>query len=183
MKSVYIFRGAPATGKGTLAPEFAKLLPTPTALIEQDELRWGFHLIGRSVSDVSDAEHFFANQNMALLYERYLKNGSYTIVVEGLFTWDDMSSSQGSAKQLVYMARNYGYTAKSIVLKADKAELLKRNDGRQYSVPRDEFDMLYDNIYRTVNDSEIVIDSTRQSAQETLEVLKKLTQTEYQVPA
>ncbi len=58
---VYIFRGAPATGKDTVIPEFCKLLPKPVALISQDVLRWGFHLIGRTVSEVTDDEHILAN--------------------------------------------------------------------------------------------------------------------------
>ncbi len=174
MKSVYIFRGAPATGKGTLVPEFCKLLPKPVALIEQDAFRWGFHLVGRQVSEVSDGEHLFAYNNMTLVYEQYLQNGDYTIVLEGLFTWDDTSSSLGNAKQLLDIAYTHGFDTKSIVLRADKEELLKRNDERQYSVPADEFDMLYDNIYRIVDSSEIVIDSTGQAVDETLSALRQL---------
>jgi predicted kinase len=172
MKSVYIFRGAPATGKGTLAPEFCKLLPKPVALIEQDVFRWGFHLIGRKVSEVEDTEHLFAYQNMLLIYEQYLKSRQYDIVLEGLFTWDDDTSSQGYAKRLVEMAHSYGFSVKSVVLRADKEELLRRNNDRQYSVPSDEFDLLYENIYKKVNDSELVIDSTGQSIERTLSLLK-----------
>lgn len=173
MKSVYIFRGAPATGKGTLVTAFSKLLPKPVALIEQDTFRWGFHLIGRKVPDVSDVEHLFAYKNMVLLYEQYLKSGSYTIVLEGLFTWDTTNSSQGNAKQLVNMAREHDFNVKSIVLKADKEELLRRNYRREYSVPSDEFEMLYNNIYLTIDSSETVIDSTGQTVGQSLKVLQK----------
>lgn len=172
--NVYIFRGAPASGKGVLAPEFARLLPKPVALIEQDIFRWGFHLVGRKVSDVSESEHLFAYKNMMLLYEQYLKNGNYSIVIEGLFTWDDTSSSQGSVKQLIAMAKTHGFDVKSIVLKADKEELLRRNSERQYAVPPDEFEMLYDTIYRVVDASETVVDSTGQTIEETLTELKRL---------
>ena len=161
-RMVYIFRGAPATGKGTVVPEFCKLLSKPVAFIEQDALRWGFHLIGRTVSEVSDSEHLLANRNAELLYEQYLKDGHYTIVLEGLFTWDNDTSSQGSVKKLIGLAEQYGFSVKSIVLKADKEELLKRNETRPYSVPSDEFERLYSNIYETINDSEIIVDSTGQ---------------------
>jgi len=174
MKTVYIFRGAPATGKGTIAPMFTRLLPMPAALIEQDMFRWGFHLIGRQVPDVTESEHLFAYNNMVLLFEQYLKNGSYDLVVEGLFTWDNADSSQGNAKQLLDMAQANDFNIKSIVLKADKEELLKRNSERQYSVPHDEFEVLYNNIYQTIDPSETVIDSTGQSPEETLETLKGL---------
>jgi predicted kinase len=172
--TVYIFRGAPATGKGTDLPEFCKLFPGPVALISQDTLRWGFHLIGRDVSDITDDEHVFANKNTELLYEQYLKDGRYSIVIEGLYTWADEASSQGSAKELRDLALQYGFDAKGIVLKADKDELLARNSARKYAVPLDEFNMLYDNIYSTVDDSETIIDSTGQTAQETLASLKNI---------
>jgi predicted kinase len=168
---LYIFRGAPAVGKGTVIPEFCKTLPKPVALISQDVFRWNFHLIGRSVPDVTDEEHVFANQNTELLVEQYLKNGHYTIVVEGLYTWDDETSSQGSVKKLLELAKKYGYDATSIVLRADKAELLKRNQARPYSVPLDEFTVLYDNIYANIGPNEVVIDSTGQTPEETLESL------------
>jgi predicted kinase len=172
--NVYIFRGAPAVGKGTVIPEFCKLLPKPVAFISQDVLRWDFHLIGRAVVDVTDEEHVFANQNTELLFEQYLKNGSYTIVVEGLYTWDNEASSQGSAKTLLNLAKQYGCNAHSIVLRASKEELLKRNAARPYAVPLEEFTMLYDNIYQTIDESETVIDSTGQTVQETLESLRSL---------
>lgn len=171
---VYIFRGAPATGKGTIVPEFCKLLPKPVALISQDDLRWGFHLIGRTVSDISDDEHYFANRNTEMLYKQYLKDGKYTIVIEGLFTWDDESSSQGSAKNLSQIARESGFNVKNILLKADKDVLLTRNANREYSVPLDEFNVLYDNIYGKVDVCETIIDSTNQSPEATLAALKSV---------
>ena len=149
-------------------PLFCKLLPPPVTCISQDVLRWDFHLIGRTVAEVSDDEHIFANQNTKLLYEQYLKQGGYTIVVEGLFTWDDAESSQGSAKEFADLAERYGYTVKCIVLKAAKEELLARNAARTYSVPADEFETLYANIYKTIAPKEIVIDSTGQTPKQTV---------------
>jgi len=169
--TVYIFRGAPASGKGTIVPKFCELLPKPVAFISQDDLRWGFHLIGRKVSDVKDSEHMLAYKNTELLYEQYLKDGSYTIVLEGLFTWDDQKSSQGNAKSLVELARKHGFDVKSIVLRADKDELLARNAARGYTVPREEFEDLYHNVYKKIGDGEEVIDSTRQTPEQTMAAL------------
>lgn len=171
--AVYIFRGAPASGKGTLLPKFCGLLPQPVALIEQDKFRWEIHLIGRRVPDISDTEHQLAHQNTVLIYEQYLKNGNYTIVIEGLFTWDDRTSSQGNAKELVELARQYGHPYKSFVLRAEKAELLERNALRNYAVPPEEFETLYDNIYRVIDPEEVVIDSSNQSVEQTLAILQK----------
>ena len=169
---VYIFRGAPASGKGTVVPEFAKLLPKPVALIEQDKLRWGFHLIGRSVSEVTPDEHRMAYENTVLLYERYLKSGKYTVVVEGLFTWDDEMSNEGNVKQLLDLAIINGFDAVSVVLTADKEHLLERNANREYSVPDDEFEKLYQAIYDKIDANEIVVDSTDKTVAETLAILK-----------
>lgn len=171
---VYIFRGAPASGKGTLLPKFCELLPKPIALIEQDQFRWGLHLIGRSVPDVSDSEHKLAHQNTLLIYEQYLKNGNYAIVLEGLFTWDDKTSSQGNAKELVELAKRYGYPCKSLVLRASKEELRARNAARLYTVPDQEFDTLYEKIYRVVDPGEVIVDSSRQDVEQTLAVLQKV---------
>jgi predicted kinase len=98
----------------------------------------------------------------------------YTVVIEGLYTWDDEASSQGSAKRLAELARQYGFEVKSIVLKAGKEKLLARNAAREYSVPLDEFNMLYSNVYDVINDSEIVIDSTDQTPEETVALLKSV---------
>jgi predicted kinase len=174
---VYIFRGAPASGKGTVTPEFAKQLPKPVALIEQDKLRWGLHLIGRDIKDVTEEEHHFAFQNTLLLYEEYLKKGKYTIVVEGLFTWDDLSASQGNCKQLIDLAQKYNMAWKSIVLKADKQELQRRNSSRPYAVPLDEFETLHNSIYAKIDPTEITIDSTGKTTEETINDIKRLTKT------
>lgn len=173
MKTVYIFRGAPAAGKGTVVPKFCELLPQPVVLISQAVLRWDFHSIGRKISDIDDTEHELANRNTEMLYEQYLKDGRYNIVLEGSFTWDDERSIQGNVKKLLELAHYYGFNARNVVLKADKKELLKRNVKRPYAVPVDVFEMLY-KVYEDIDSSEIVIDSTSQSPKETLEVLKQL---------
>jgi predicted kinase len=171
---VLIFRGAPASGKGTLTQELCAQLPKPVALIEQDRFRWGVHVIGRSVPDISIEEHAFAHRNMKLIYEQYLQSGNYTIVLEGVFTWDAIAPDQGSAKELAALAKQHGFTCQSIVLKASKQTLLNRNAKRPYSVPIVEFNTLYKNIYRTIDDSEIVVDSTGQDTGETIRTLKAL---------
>jgi predicted kinase len=172
---IYIFRGAPASGKGTIVPEFAKLLPKPVALIEQDKLRWGIHLIGRSIQEITAEEHRMAYENTLFLYERYLKSGKYTIVVEGLFTWDNDQSDQGAAKRFLELARENGFDTTSIVLAADKDILMKRNLERpSYTTPGEEFENLYDGVYGTIDESEVVIDSTNDTQEETVAKLQLL---------
>jgi hypothetical protein len=72
------------------------------------------------------------------------------------------------------MAKQYGFSVKSIVLVADKDELLQRNAHREYSVPTEEFESLYSNIYQTIDPSETVVGSTGQTAEDTLAELKAL---------
>ncbi len=133
--------------------------------------RWGIHLVGRRYIDVSDDEKRFAYVNMKHVYERYLENREYTIVVEGLFTWNDRISCQGSALELVNLAVDYGFTCRSIVLQATKSVLESRNASRTYAVPAEEFNELYNNVYREVGPDETVIDSTNQKVNETLHEL------------
>lgn len=173
-KKVYIFRGGPASGKSTLSQLFCEQLDKPVALIEQDRMRWGFHVIGRDISEISEAEHRFANRNAMMLFEEYLKNGDYTIVIEGLFTLDDPASSQGSTYEYKWVVEKYGYQPVMILLKADKNELWSRNQTREYSVPEDEFNRLYENVYRKCGDDEMLIDSTGQSTEDTLRSLRSL---------
>jgi predicted kinase len=169
--SVYIFRGAPASGKGTLVPRFCEILPKPIALIEQDQFRWGLHLIGRSIPEVTDEEHRLAHRNAVLIYEQYLKSGSYTIVFEGLLTYDNPESSQGSVRELADLAERYGFAFQSVVLTAEKSELFKRNAQRQYSVPAEEFEQLYSDVYDTIGADELVIDTTGLGEQESIDKL------------
>ncbi len=173
---VYIFRGAPASGKGAVVPAFAEHLPLPVALIEQDKMRWGIHLIGRNITDVSAEEHRLANRNTTMLYEQYLKTGRYTIVLEGLFTWDDTESSEGNVRELADLAGQYDYDVTSIVLRASKEVLSQRNTDREYSVPAAEFDALYDAVYDTIDESELVIDSTDDTVEQTVGKLRQALQ-------
>lgn len=170
-RKVYVFRGAPASGKGTLVPRFCETLPKPVALIEQDKFRWGLHLIGRGVPEITDEEHQLAHRNAVLIYEQYLRVGRYAIVFEGLLTYDNPESSQGSVGELADLASKYGFAFQSVVLKADKSELLKRNAQRQYSVPLEEFEQLYNNVYSKIGPDELVIDTTGLSEQESIDKL------------
>lgn len=169
---VYIFRGSPLSGKSTLAPAFSSLLPKPVAGIRHDMLRWDIHRLDRHFTEVSSEEHRFAFENLVMLFEQYLKKGTYNIVIEGLFTWNNPESDQGDVKTLIELAERYNMSCKSIVLKADKEKLLERNAARPQQVPDDEFNTLHDNIYGTIDPSEIVIDTTNEDVDETLSRLK-----------
>lgn len=169
---VYIFRGSPLSGKSTLAPAFSSLLPKPVAGLRHDMLRWDIHRLDRHFTEVSSDEHRFAFENLVVLLEQYLKKGTYNIVIEGLFTWNNSKSDQGDVKTLIDLAGRYDVSCKSIVLKTDKEKLLERNATRLQQVPSDEFNTLYENIYETIDPSEIVIDTTSTEIDETLSRLK-----------
>lgn len=174
-KDVFVLRGAPASGKGTIAKHFSESLPKPVALIEQDIFRWGIHTYGREIADISDVEHTLAYRVTVAAYEEYLRKGMHTVVVEGLFTYDDVDSSQGNTQELRTLAEQYGYRFTSIVLQATKNKLLERNRSREYSVPLDEFGQLYSGVYGKIGVEEVVVDSTEMTVQETvMEVLDRI---------
>ena len=120
------------------------------------------------MADVQAEEHVLAQRNLVAVYQNYLRAARYTIVLEGLFTWDDPHSPQGNMRELVAMAERYGYSWRSVVLRASQMTLRRRNDARDYSVPRPEFDSLYQAAYRTIGQEELVIDSENQQPGETL---------------
>ncbi len=175
MKQAYIFRGAPASGKGTIVTAFAKSLEGKVARLDHDVFRWGFHLIGREVPDVNQDEHKRAFRNLLAVLEEYCKQGDYTMVVDGLFTWDDESSNQGSIKTIVEVLNRYGFVYKSIVITADKTVLEERNSQRSYVVMPIDFERLYKGVMSKIDPSEVVIDSTNQTPEQTLIEVKRLT--------
>lgn len=116
-----------------------------------------------------------AYENTLFLFERYLRSGKYTIVVEGLFSWDNNESNEGAVKHFIDLATNHGFEVTSIVLKADKDVLMKRNQDRpSYITPEAEFNALYENVYSKIDESEVVIESTNKSVDETIDELRYL---------
>jgi predicted kinase len=168
----YIFRGAPASGKGTLTKEFMKRLPGKIAYLELDALRWGFHLINRDIHEIEDEEHQLSYQNFLSLLENYCRNGKYTIVVEGLFSWD-VPSPHGNIQDILSLLDHYQYEAKLLYLQADYDTLWERNTKRDYQVPKEEFDSLHNHVTQKIGDSEIIIDVQNNTIEECLEILEK----------
>lgn len=168
---VYVFRGAPASGKGTVVPLFCAEMLQPVTLIEHDAFRWGPHTAGRPVADVSEEEHAESFRAMVAAYAGQVRQGEGVLVIEGLFTYDDEVSSQGNARELRRIAEDSGCAYTGIVLYAAKQVLLARNAARPYCVPADEFDRLYDGVYSRIGADEIVIDSTLLSESETLQLI------------
>ncbi len=171
-KHLYIVRGAPASGKTSLTPLLATHTTQPTALIEQDNWRWGIHLVGRSIPDIEKEEHYFADKIMLHTLEEYLKTDKYTVIIEGSFAWDNPSVTHLTVKDFITLADKYNHSWTSIILKADKKVLQKRNNARKYTVPKDEFNTLYNALYETIDSQEIIIDSTDLTEEDTIAVIK-----------
>jgi len=173
MKDIYIFRGSPSSGKGTITEAFLKTLKGKVVYIELDTFRWGFHLQNRTVPDVTIDEHTLAYQNYLSVLENYLKNGTYTIVTEGLFSWNK-PGPHGNMQDILTLCTKYDYTPHPILLSADKELLWERNTEREYSVPRQEFDELYDFVMHEKSDTETVIDVGKSTVNETVSTLSKI---------
>lgn len=169
-KIAYIFRGSPASGKGTLTKEFMKKIPGKVAFLELDNFRWGFHWINREVHEVTEKEHLLAYHNFLALLENYCRDGSYAIVIEGPFAWDT-DSPHGNMQDILSLLEHYSFRTRLFYLKADYEILWKRNKKRDYVVPEKEFKKLYNLASQKIGESETVVDVGQNSVDKTLEVL------------
>ena len=170
MKHIYIFRGAPASGKGTIPKAFMRKLTGRIAYIELDTFRWGFHLVNRAIPDITPEEHQLAYENYLAVLENYLKNGSYTIVTEGLFSWDK-AGPHGNMQDILTLSERYGYKAHPILLHSDKEVLWERNLQRPYAVPEAEFNELYDWVMQQRPEEETAVDVGALSVDDVIRLL------------
>ncbi len=173
MKKIFIFRGAPSSGKGTITEAFMKKLDGRLSYIELDTFRWGFHFKNRIVPDIADDEHKLAYENYLAVLENYLKNGTYTIVTEGLFSWD-VPGPHGTMQDILKLCTQYGFKAHPILLYAEKHILWERNLKRPYTVPEEEFNALYDFVMQKRSEEETAINVGELSVEEIVELLVKL---------
>jgi len=173
MSQVYIFRGSPSSGKGTITNAFIKELPGKVAYIELDKFRWGFHLLNRTIPEISNEEHGLAYKNYLAVLENYLADGSYTIVTEGLFSWNS-EGPHGNMQDIITLCEKYDQPYQAILLFADKKILEERNRQRKYSVPEEEFDELYDFVMQERSDTEIALDVGTLSVDESVHTLLAL---------
>lgn len=167
MKKAYIFRGSPASGKTTLTKKYIKQFSGKCALLELDTFRWNFHLTNREICEVSLEEHYFAYKNFLMMLESYCKNETYDLVIEGLFAFDK-KSPHGNMQEIMYILNKYNYKYEAFVLMADFETLWNRNLKRDYSVPRDEFIDLYNNVVEKIGKNEIIIDVGQTTPRESL---------------
>lgn len=171
MKKAYIFRGPPAAGKNTILKPFVRSLQKPAALLELDVFRWDFHFWNLRVEDVTEEYHQFAYQNFLRMVDEYARFGKFDLVLEGLFSWN-IPSPHGAVSEILPLLEQHGYSVISVLLTADKETLWYRNQRREYVVPREEFELLYENVMQTVDASEIIIDSTNQKIDQMIETVQ-----------
>ena len=170
-KKLFIFRGSPASGKGTITAAFVKLLPGKVALLELDKFRWGFHLTNRTIGDIAPEEHELSYINFLSVLENYLKNGNYTIVVEGLFSWST-PGPHGNMEDILNLCVKHSYQPVPILLYGDIETLWQRNLERKYSVLQEEFNELYYYVMNETSTDEIQIDVGANEVSKTIELLK-----------
>lgn len=171
-KKIFMFRGAPASGKGTITKEFIKILPDKVAFLELDMFRWGFHLNNRTIPEITTEEHELAYANFLSVLENYLRTSSYTMVVEGLFSWSK-PGPHGNMQDLLGLSDKYNCSSVPVLLYADKSILWQRNQDRDYSVPKDEFDELYSYVMEESSSDELQINVGKCDVSEIIETLKR----------
>lgn len=172
MKTAYVFRGSPASGKGTLTKEFIKLLPGKVARLELDQFRWDFHLYNRKPSEVTNEEHLFAYQNFLVMLNQYCASGNYTLVLEGLFS-ANKPGPHGNVADIVAILKKYHFEYKNILLYADYDVLWQRNLKREYVVPEYEFKDLYSYVTDGESEDEHRVNVSG-SVEETVMALKQI---------
>jgi tRNA uridine 5-carbamoylmethylation protein Kti12 len=173
MSTVYIFRGAPSSGKNTIANAFIQKLSGKVAYIELDKFRWEFHWLNRNVSEITDTEHILAYQNYISVLENYLRDGSYTIVTQGSFSWS-VPGPNGNIQDILCLCKKYNQKHYPILLHAKKEVLWERNVQREYAVPREEFEELYHFVMQERSDVEIAIDVGENSVENVVQKLLSL---------
>ncbi len=172
MKKAYVFRGSPASGKGTLTKGFLKLLKGKVAFLELDNFRWGFHLTNRDISEVTGDEHLFAYNNFLLMLESYCMNGDYTLVIEGLFSWVE-NGAHGNMNDIKSILEKCDFQYEFFYLQAKYETLWGRNNDRKYSVPKKEFDSLFKSVGKGEKQRETIIDVDNKTIKEALQELEK----------
>jgi predicted kinase len=172
LKKIFILRGSPASGKGTISKEFMKKIPGKVVYLEEDNFRWGFHFINRTVPEVTDDEHALAYKNHLDVLKNYLEDGSYTIVTEGVFSWNT-HGPHGCVQDILDLAKKFDFEAHPVFLSANYEILWERNRKRKYVVPEEEFKMLYDYVTSEQSDKELKIDVTTNSVESSVEILTK----------
>jgi predicted kinase len=156
-KTVYVLRGSPASGKTTVTGLLVQSLPGRVATIELDTFRWNFHLRPRAVAEVGEDEHRLAYENFLSVLENYCRNGSYTIVIEGLFSWD-RPSAHGDMRDILECLSRYNFRTRLVRLEAPLEVLWNRNMQRDYVVPRQEFEELFRNVMEKSGEPEERVD-------------------------
>lgn len=106
------------------------------------------------------------------MLENYLKDGSYTVVAEGLFSWSS-PGPHGNMQDLLSLSSRYDFHPVPILLYADKDILWQRNQEREYAVPEDEFDDLLSYVMDEKSNDEIQIDVGDNNVSDIIKFLKK----------
>jgi predicted kinase len=156
-KTAYVLRGSPASGKTTVTELLVQRIPGRVATVELDTFRWNFHLRPRAVPEVTEDEHRLAYVNFLSVLENYCGNGSYTMIVEGLFSWHK-PSAHGNMCDILECLSRHNFRTRLVRLEAPLEVLWDRNSRRNYVVPRTEFEDLYWNVMEKTGESEEKID-------------------------
>lgn len=167
-KCAYVLRGSPASGKSTITALLLKRLQGRVATLELDSFRWSYHLKPREISEITDDEHLLAFSNFLSVLENYCANGTYTLLLEGLFAWAK-ASPHGNMKDILECLRRYGFHLVLVRLEAPLEVLWQRNLKRNYVVPRLEFEELFANVMEDSGIEERKIDVSNLSEEDTLE--------------
>ena len=102
-----------------------------------------------------------------------MQDGDYTIVVEGLFSWDT-PSAHGNMQDIVHILKKYEFDYTLFLLSGDYETLWTRNTKRDHVVPESEFRSLYDHVMQKTSDDEVHLDVCKLTPEEVSNILRRL---------
>ena len=165
MKKIVIIRGAPATGKTTLAEKIIEYMNGKKALISYDEFLW----VMTAHHDRDKEDYRISMKNYLSTIRRYMEH-NYLIVTENCFD----RVEEKSYEKLVSLAEKQEYDILKILLTCSFDEIRKRNNERPTTVEYDNLKHSYNSVYDERKDNEHRIDTTNISSKDVFEKVKRL---------
>lgn len=148
MSKLIILRGAPASGKTTLAEALVKKIPGKVALLVVDDFQW--MMTAHDNRDESDYKLAF--ENYLYILEQYLRSG-YTVVTE--HTWlKKHRDTSTDVRRVLELAQKLHVPTQRFLVTGPWELIRSWNLLRKMPVPEQELRQLFDRTYAQSDEGE-----------------------------